>query len=105
MMAGEDLALATVVDAGGREVVLLARAWTEKITLDHPEIADHLDEVLETVTRPDHVEPDVLPGRTRFYRRNVGPSRWLLVVVSYEQEPAGIITALANRKDPTRWKP
>jgi hypothetical protein len=48
----------------------------------------------------DHTEPDTLSGRTRFYRRDVGPSRWLLVVVSYEQEPARIITALANRKDP-----
>jgi hypothetical protein len=27
------------------------------------------------------------------------------VVVSYEQEPARIITALANRKDPKTWKP
>jgi hypothetical protein len=27
------------------------------------------------------------------------------VVVSYEQEPARIITALANRKDPKQWKP
>ena len=103
MMAGEDLALASVVDAGAREVVLLARVWTEKITLDHPEIADHLDAVLETVTRPDHVEPDVLPGEDAVLpaqRRSQS-----LAVVSYEQEPARIITALANRKDPTRWKP
>ena len=34
-----------------------------------------------------------------------GPSRWLMAVVSYEQEPARIITALANRKDPKTWKP
>lgn len=32
-------------------------------------------------------------------------SRWLMAVVSYEQEPAWIITALANRKDPKRWMP
>ena len=65
----------------------------------------HLDAVMETVAKPDHVEPDALPTRTRFYRRNAGPSRWLMAVVSYEQEPARIITALANRKDPKRWKP
>jgi hypothetical protein len=46
-----------------------------------------------------------LPDRKRFYRRDVGPSRWLLAVVSYEQEPARIITALAIRKDPKQWKP
>ncbi len=55
--------------------------------------------------RPDHVEPDALPARTRYYRRGLGPSRWLMAVVSYEQQPARIITALANRKDPKRWKP
>ncbi len=86
-------------------MVLLARVWAGKIMLDHPEIADHLDAVLETVRRPDHVEPDVLPGRTRFCRHSVGPSRWLVAVVSYEQEPARVITALANRKDPKQWKP
>jgi hypothetical protein len=28
-----------------------------------------------------------------------------MVVVSYEQQSARIISALANRKDPKRWKP
>jgi hypothetical protein len=32
-----------------------------------------------------------------------GPSRWLLVVVSYEQTPARIVSAFANRKDPRSW--
>jgi hypothetical protein len=26
---------------GGREIVLLARVWNEKITVDHPELAGH----------------------------------------------------------------
>jgi hypothetical protein len=77
----------------------------QKIGRDHPELVDYLDAVMQTVAKPDHVEPDVLPARTRFYRRDVGPSRWLMAVVSYEQQPARIITALANRKDPRRWKP
>ena len=101
----EEHALASVVDPDGREVVLLARVWNDKVALDHPEVADHLDAVMQTVEQPDHLEPDDLPHRTRFYRRNVGPSRWLLAVVSYEQEPARVTTALANRKDPKRWKP
>ena len=53
---------------------------------------------METVAKPDHVELDALPARSRFYRRGVGPSRWLMAVVSYEQEPARIITALATGK-------
>jgi hypothetical protein len=96
---------ATVTDANGREVVLLTRIWENKIARNHPELVGHLDAVIEAVAKPDHVEPDALPNRTRFYRRNVGPSQWLMAVVSYEQEPARIITALANRKDPKQWKP
>jgi hypothetical protein len=76
----------------------------DKITRDHPELVDHLEAVMETVAKPDHVEPDALPDRTRFYRRGAGPSRWLMAVVSYEQQPARIITTMANRKDPRRWK-
>jgi hypothetical protein len=104
-MATGDPRARTVTDPDGHEVVLLVRIWEEKIAHDHPELVNHLDAVTETVVRPDHVEPDALPARTRFYRRNVGPSRWLMAVVSYEQEPARIITAVANRRDPKRWKP
>ena len=64
-----------------------------------------MDDVLGTVTDPEHTEPDPRGGRRRYYRSGVGPSRWLLVVVSYEQEPARIITAVALRKDPKRWRP
>jgi hypothetical protein len=104
-MAPADPRAANVTDRNRNEVVLLARIWEEKIARDHPELVDHLDAVIETVANPDHLEPDTLPAPTRFYRRRVGPSRWLMVVVSYEQEPARIITALAIRKYPKRWKP
>lgn len=103
-MMAEESRVASTINPDGREVVLLARIWEEKITHDHPDLAGHLEAVIGTVARPDHVEPDVLPGRSRCYRRGVGPSRWLLVVVSFEQEPARIITAVANRKDPKQWK-
>jgi hypothetical protein len=38
----------------------------EKIARDHPELVDHLEAVMETVAKPDHVEPDALPARRRF---------------------------------------
>jgi len=86
-------------------VVLLERIWAGKIALDHPGLIGYRDEVLGTVSGPDRVESDPRAGRRRYYRRRVGPSRWLLVVVSYEQEPGRIVTALATRKDPKRWQP
>lgn len=104
-MASEKPAAGTAADPDGREVVLLARIWEDKISRDHPELVGHLEAVMQTVATPDHVEPDALADRTRFYRRGAGPSRWRMAVVSYEQQPARIITALANRKDPKRWKP
>ncbi len=97
--------LGELSDPDGRSVVLLAPIWEEKIARDHPELRDELDEILETVSAPDHTEPDPLPNRRRYYRRGVGPSRWLMVVVRLEQEPGRIITALALRKDPQQWKP
>jgi hypothetical protein len=95
---------ATTTDPAGARVVLSDVLWREKIVRDHPEIAGHIADVLRAVSAPDHVAPD--PGfeaRTRYYARGVGPSRWLLVVVSYEQEPARIVSAFANRKDPKSW--
>jgi hypothetical protein len=63
----EDPRAATVTDPDGSEVVLLVRIWEEKIARDHPELVGHLDGVIETIAKPDHFEPDTLPGRTRFY--------------------------------------
>jgi hypothetical protein len=100
-----DELLAELRDPDGRSVVLLARIWEDKITNDHPELRAHLEHVVSTVTHPDHAEPDPRARRRRYYRRQVGPSRWLLVVVSFEQQPGRIITAVATRKDPKQWKP
>ena len=99
----DDDVIAEVRDPEGRVVVLLARIWDTKIARDHPEILTHRDAVLEAVATPDLEEPDRLSDRRRFYRRTDTPSRWLMVVVSYEQEPARIITAMALRKDPRSW--
>lgn len=101
----DDRPLAEITDPGGAAVALPARIWEAKVTRDHPELRGCLEQVLSTVSAPDHVEPDPRPERRRYYRRGVGPSRWLMVVVSFEQLPGRIITALALRKDPKQWKP
>jgi hypothetical protein len=68
-MTSDDPHAGAVIDPDGHEVVLLARIWEDKIARDHPELVDQLDAVMQTVAKPDHVEPDALPARTRFYRR------------------------------------
>jgi hypothetical protein len=103
-MKPRDEVLARVRDPIGREVVLLARIWHDKILRRHYEMGRHLQDLLITVARPDHDEPDRLAGRWRYYRRHLGPSRWLFVVVSYEQAPGRIVSALGVRKDPHEWK-
>jgi len=91
-------------DPDGVRVVVPADLWREKILRDHPELASHLADVLKAIAEPDRILPDpVYEGRRRYYLREAGPSRWLLVVVSYEQEPARMISAFGNRKDPRSW--
>ncbi len=102
-MADEPPASETA-DPDGARVVLKDEVWREKIVRDHPEIAEHKVDVLRAVSAPDHVADDPsFEQRKRYYTRGVGPSRWLLVVVSYEQTPARIVSAFANRKDPKSW--
>jgi hypothetical protein len=102
-MAEEELA-GEARDPDGNRVVVPTALWHEKVLRDHPELGPHFTDVLRAISEPDRVTPDpIFDGRRRHYLRNAGPSRWLLVVLSYEQEPARLITAFANRKDPRSW--
>lgn len=92
------------IDPNGVRVVLADATWSGKIVRDHKEIHAYRAEILRTVSSPDHIAPDPnFDERRRYYAHDVGPSRWLLVVVSYEQTPAWIVFAFANRKDPKSW--
>jgi hypothetical protein len=104
-LSGDAPIVGETTDLNGMRVVLLRRVWQEKVVVDHPEMASFVDDVLETVSDPDHIEPDpIFRDRIRYYARDLGPSEWLLVVVSYEQAQARIVSAFANRKDPPRWR-
>jgi hypothetical protein len=92
------------VDPDGRRVVLDPAGWRH-ILDEHSEIRSHREAILAIVAAPDHREPDRRPGRERYWRRGVGPSRWLMVVVDYGPTPARIVTAYGNRKDPPGWTP
>jgi hypothetical protein len=74
--------LADVIDPDGRRVVLDAGGWTH-IAAEHEEMVVHRDAVLATVAKPQHRRPDRRLPRERLWRRGLGPSRWLLVVVDF----------------------
>jgi hypothetical protein len=93
------------IDPEGRRVVLLERIWSEKILCIHPEMETFRADVLRTVEAPDCLESDLRPSRLRCFSTGLGPTVWLLVVVSYEQKPARVVTAYGYRKDPLLWKP
>jgi hypothetical protein len=94
--------LVQTVDPDGRTVVLDEEGW-EHIVNEHEELALYQEEVIATVRSPDHRSPDPRPGRERYYRSKLGPSRWLFAVVDFNETPARIVTAYANRKDPPGW--
>ncbi len=101
--AGKRLStLAETIDPGGRTIVLDEEGWTH-ILQEHEEMALYRDEIIATVTSPDHRRGDPHPGRERYYSRELGPSRWLFVVVDCNETPARIVTAYANRKSPPGW--
>jgi hypothetical protein len=100
----DEPSISETIDPDGIRVVLTDIVWSGKIVRDHQEIKAYRAEILGTVSAPDHVVPDPdFEERKRYYAQEVGPSRWLLVVVSYEQTPARIVSAFANRKDPKSW--
>jgi hypothetical protein len=72
LIATDDPRAATAGHPDGRDVVLLARIWEDKIVRDHPELVSYLAAVIQTVATPDHLGPDTLRARTRFYLRAVG---------------------------------
>lgn len=101
----DDELVGETTDPQGARVVLLARIWQDKVLPEHVELAGFAEVVLEAVSAAEHVEIDpVYAARKRYFARDAGPSRWLLVVVSYEQSPARIISAFGHRKDPPTWE-
>ena len=68
----------------------------------HPEMLEYLEEVVMTIERPEHREPDPAAGRERFFRRG-GPERWLRVVVEASGPTDRLITAFPQSNDPAGW--
>jgi hypothetical protein len=88
-----------IADQQGREVELTADRWTH-ITAGHPEMVGHQAGILAAVQHPTRHLPGRRPGEDWYYLENVGPSRWLKVVVAYRGERGSITTAFARRRLP-----
>jgi hypothetical protein len=76
-----------------------------------------LDQILLPIEHPDAREFDpraerersYLHGvpcakRERFYGRDLGPSRWLFVVVDFSPPKARVVTAYGSRKAPRHYR-
>lgn len=86
-------------DSAGRTVVLTEERW-EHILDGHP-IVDGHDLALETTVERCDVVCDGSRGAVRIYGRNLGPSRWFVVVVAYASDGTGkVLTAYPSKKDP-----
>ena len=77
----------------------------------------YLEEILLTIEKPDAREFDPRAGsdrtylhgipcaiRERFYRRNLGPSNWMFVVVDFSPPRARVVTAYGCRKAPMHYR-
>lgn len=89
-------------DPDGRIVILSPQRWRHIADKDfgHPEMGDLRQEVLEAVRAHDLRRRGREANETWFYRANVGPSRWIKVVVIYEAGRGSIITAFPRRSYP-----
>jgi hypothetical protein len=91
--------IAAVADPAGRLVVLTATRWRHVID-GHPELRTYLQDVLKAVQEPTRQLPGRRPGEAWYYLAGAGPSRWLKVVVAYDQGNGRILTAFARRSLP-----
>lgn len=95
--------LGEVTDPDGRSVELTSERWEHIVDdeLDgHPELARYRAEVLRAVSEPDESRLGRRRNERWYFLRGAGPSRWLQVVVAFEQERGWIVTAFAPRRDP-----
>ncbi len=87
------------VDPDGRRVVLTFERWRH-IVWRHAELADDLVGVLAAVAEPQERLSGGSTLEEWYYRREIGPSRWVKVVVHYEEGEGRIVTAFPRRLFP-----
>jgi len=73
----------------------------EHIVDGHPELGHIQEEILRAVESPTEIMAGRMADEEWFYLEGAGPSRWLKVVVVFDQQGSGrIITAFGRRRKP-----
>lgn len=88
----------SVVDPLGRAVALTDERW-EHVVDGHPYMAPHRADVLRAVESPTERIAAPRPGQDWFYLENAGPSRWLKVVVAFDEKGVGTVRTAFPRRD------
>jgi hypothetical protein len=86
-------------DPDGRLVELTRERWAH-ILRAHPYVEPYLAEIQAAVVIPTAVLPGWEPNERWYYLDGVGRSRWLKVVVLYEDDRGFICTAFPRRTFP-----
>lgn len=86
-------------DPDGRRVLLTAERW-QHILEEHAELGLKPPDIVAVVAEPEHRLRGRAPQEEWFYRGGAGPSRWVRVVVHYEQALGRIVTAFPRRAVP-----
>ncbi len=90
----------SAVDPLGRTVHLTVDRW-EHIIDGHPYMAPYQADMLRAVRAPTEHMVQPRPGQDWFYLEDAGPSRWLKVVVAFDEESNGSVrTAFPRRRKP-----
>lgn len=91
----------TAQDPDGRTVVFDAGSHLHLVRRLRGALLDRVDDILGAVRSPDFREDDPVPGRERFYRKDFSEiGRWLRVVVDFSEDPAWVVTAFVEDRDP-----
>lgn len=72
-------------------------AWNH-IRSEHPELAPFEAAIMQTVTSPSVRSLDARPGRERYFAEEMGPSRYLCVVVEFGAGGGEVVTAFGLRR-------
>ena len=89
-----------VIDKSGRKIRLTRRQWRET-TLKHPNMASYLEEIKETLIRPDSITDYSIDEDVRYYYKYFkhikSKNKYLLVIVKYLNGDGFVIKSFFDR--------